>query len=355
MKKHLIFFIIILTQTAVGFSQQLIAVQKVDTTLFYTNIDSAMNHADNGDFIYLPGGTFTPAASNLIINKSVNIIGTGHYPDSTLATGQSIINGNIIVLNTGSGGSVQGVYVTGIVRFGTGSGDNTIDGFSFSRCNIAGDIALCHNTSANNPLTQNIFFSENVLQSVVNLSTAINVFFTKNIFNSYIVNTNGQVTFQNNIFLYGYNNCSTHLFHEIKGATFSNNIIIKTQDCAPVAGGTFTGNAFYNNIFNINITFPWSGNIGSGNIVGQHPDSIFISANPAPYTFDYLKNFHLKATSLGINAGTDGTDIGIYGTTYPYKEGAVPVNPHIQSQSIATETDSQGNLSVIIKVAAQSR
>jgi len=39
-------------------SQNIIAVQHGTSASFYTNIDSAITYADNGDSIYLPGGIF---------------------------------------------------------------------------------------------------------------------------------------------------------------------------------------------------------------------------------------------------------------------------------------------------------
>ena len=51
--------------------------------------------------------------------------------------------------------------------------------------------------------------------------------------------------------------------------------------------------------------------------------------------------------------GTDDSQIGIYGGVYyPYKEGAVPSNPHIQLQNIAPST-TNGLLNVQIKAVAQ--
>ena len=48
-----------------------------------------------------------------------------------------------------------------------------------------------------------------------------------------------------------------------------------------------------------------------------------------------------------------GTDIGIYGTAEPFKDGGVPNNPHIQINSIGSSTNAEGDLPINIKVAAQ--
>ena len=66
-------------------------------------------------------------------------------------------------------------------------------------------------------------------------------------------------------------------------------------------------------------------------------------------------NFHLRPGCLGKNAGTDGTDLGIYGGSFPWKNGSLPPNPHIQTKNISSATDPIGNLNVNIKVKAQER
>ena len=51
--------------------------------------------------------------------------------------------------------------------------------------------------------------------------------------------------------------------------------------------------------------------------------------------------------------GDDGTEVGIYGGLVPFKEGAVPINPHISQKSIQTTTDSNGLLNIYFTVEAQ--
>lgn len=96
-------------------------------------------------------------------------------------------------------------------------------------------------------------------------------------------------------------------------------------------------------------------NQGSGNfITNQIPlSSIFV--NYSTSNGIYTNNFHLVPGSPFANAGRDGTDIGIYGGTFPWKEGSVPFNPHFQTFIVGPTTNSTGNLPVNIKVAAQDR
>ena len=108
-----------------------------------------------------------------------------------------------------------------------------------------------------------------------------------------------------------------------QNCTFKNNIGISMN-------GTYTG-SYATNAF------------GSGNVT-ELIETTFVN---------HSNDFHLNITSLGKNAGTDGTDIGIYGGAFPWKEGSIPTNPHFQKINIAPKTDNSGNLNVKIKVAAQ--
>ena len=71
--------------------------------------------------------------------------------------------------------------------------------------------------------------------------------------------------------------------------------------------------------------------------------------------FTLPKNLKIREDSPCKNAGTDGTDIGIFGCPAPYKDGAVPFNPHINKALISGQTDKDGKLKVDIQVSAQTR
>ena len=83
------------------------------------------------------------------------------------------------------------------------------------------------------------------------------------------------------------------------------------------------------------------------NIFRQPINTIFIDETGS------ASSYQLNPASPGKNGGTDGTDIGIHGGAFPWKQGAIPSNPHFQSIQIAPKTDTNGNLNVKIKVAAQ--
>lgn len=347
------FFTLLFTFLAISsFAQSLIALESGGNTTFYSNLEDAITASVSGDIVYLPGGSFTPAGNLLSIDKDIDIFGVGHYPDSTLATGQTIINGTIRVKTGADGGSLQGLYITGDVYFGSDGSNNAVNGYNISRNYIGGLLCLTYNSTNTPSPSQNINISENVLIGYVHLADATNLNLSKNVFQSYVKRTLSQVVFSNNVFLiHASGGCSsTPTFHDINGAIFNNNIITNIG-CSGIATGTFSGNSFNHNVFSANIIFPYSGNPGTGNLINQSLATIFV--NQPGGTFDYTYDLHLVSPSAGEDAGTDGTDIGLYGTSFPYKDGAVPSNPHILTKVIAPQTNSQGELNINITVGAQ--
>ena len=89
--KYIKWILIILCFSEVAMSQSVISVVQADgNSAFFGDLQTAVVAAQSGDFIYVPGGTFS--MGNDTIKKGVTIIGAGHYPDSTLATNQTIIS-----------------------------------------------------------------------------------------------------------------------------------------------------------------------------------------------------------------------------------------------------------------------
>ena len=56
-----------------------------------TAFAQAYEASQDGDTLYFSGGTFFPPAS---LNKELTLFGAGHYQDSTLVTGKTIMSGN---------------------------------------------------------------------------------------------------------------------------------------------------------------------------------------------------------------------------------------------------------------------
>jgi len=338
MKTFLISTILLLAISLYSTAQNLITVQNGSKVQFYTSLDSAYVHSADGDTLYLPGGSYSPPAE---INKSIHIIGVGHNPDSTSATNFTLINGSIDLRQGASNGSLTGVYLTGNILL-----TDTIYNYSVERCNV-GDLSLT-------TFTHNNSFVENVIRTGVYGGNSSNNLFFNNIFNSHATlsytNTfggfNAGTEFKNNIIFGPISQNS----YSIIGTIFENNIFI---------GGDFyypTNCVFSNNLVDSTGYIRWDayGNTHDSNLINQGVGSIFVKYTGGG-SFKYTDNYHLKSGSPGKNAGKDGTDIGIYGGVFPWKEGSVPFNPHIISSTIANKTNSDGTLHVSIKVEAQHR
>ncbi|KAF0130026.1 MAG: hypothetical protein FD155_1812 [Bacteroidetes bacterium] len=320
------FFFAIMTQ--VCFSQNLIAVQNGSSTSFYTSLNLAFDSANPGDTVYIPSGPFLAAD----ISKRLHIIGIGHNPDSAAATGISVITGDLLLYQGASGGTLTGVKCNKIILF------DTISNYSVRRCNIE---YFEQYSSLNTYMVQNCFFIENIVRNQYLTYYTKNNFISNNIFVGYVyIGRNN--TIRNNIFMEETNSINTVY------STIENNIFL-----SPANNPNFYFNIVSNNLFVQNIDPSFGENIFHNNFMNIPHSSIFV--NQMGYDFNYSHNYHLQPSCVGKGAGIDGTDIGIYGGAFPWKDGSVPFNPHFLFLQNTHTTDSIGNLHINIKVAAQDR
>ena len=63
---------------------------------------------------------------------------------------------------------------------------------------------------------------------------------------------------------------------------------------------------------------------------------------------------HVDAGSVAMTASETGGEVGVFGGSFPFKDGLVPSNPHIFFKNISSITDNTGNLPVQIKVRAEN-
>ncbi len=325
-------------------------------TTIYNLFDTALSNANNGDFIYLPGGTFM---LNSDIKKGVNIIGVGHYPDSTAYTNRTIIEGN---LNIGTGASnalIEGLYVVGNINFKSGQ---RTDNVVIRRCNVA-NISLGSNSGVNDTARcYNPLIIHNVIRKNISFSEAYGFTLRGN-----IINGQAQVSIyhggliENNLFLAVGVNAT---ISDLRNVTYKNNIFMNTASlgyggyaCYGYDGGCGSwGGTFINNMFVAGDTISNVNGIAAvktGNMFKVIPTSVFVRQSGV--TFDYTQDYNQISTSMGRNAGDDGKDIGIFGTNNPYKRSAVPVNPHISFKDIPASTLPNGSIQLKIKVTAQDK
>jgi hypothetical protein len=316
----------VLLATVAGFSQKAVLLHKTNGTqqAFYSSqpLADAYNAAGNGDTIYVPGGFFSPVN----IDKRLKLYGAGHYPDSTQATGTTILTGGFNIYDNADSTLVEGFQVNGNILVIAGSAYVKI------RRNRIGVVTIAGNFGQ---------VDGNVLNSISG-GGDLNLLISNNIIETYITSCGNGTVVRNNLFLSEYyplySPGNTYVL-------FENNIFSGTNaswnynDYSTF--NTFTKNVFY-------ITPNWGNNAASGNYLGQ--SNVFVSQSG--FTFNYAHNYHLQ--NPGNYPGVDATQCGIYGGMFIYKEGAVPANPHIISKTISATTDAQGKLNATIKVAAQN-
>ena len=323
------------------FAQKQIVVQG-STTQTFSDLNSAIAAATAGDTIYIPGGGFTVSGT---IDKTLHWRGVGHYPDSTAATGFTNITSGVGFSGNCDNSTFEGIYFASSVSFGTDGNETT--GIIINRCRIIGLLTLRANSdiAAGHP-DLNFRLNESVVANI-DARLGTNVRLTKNMVFS---NLTGfyQCFFDHNDFNYS----GTTLVYSSEFCQFTNNVFSYSY----ALHSTTLNCNFQNNLFQAGMPFDpvITTHTSSENITGVGVANIYTSISSNNYSFDYANDYHLKAGSPGIGAATDGTNIGIYGTSLPYKDGAVPYAPHIRAANIDNVAVS-GNLGVQITVAAQER
>ncbi|MBI9059582.1 MAG: hypothetical protein JEZ01_17595 [Labilibaculum sp.] len=340
MKKLLLLTAILLTISFAGQTQKKVLLQHAGIPTLYTTISDAITAAVATDTIYIPGYTYN---ETITLDKQLCIFGTGHYADSTAASGMTQVIGNFY-LNTGCDGSkIEGLYTNGYIY----TSSQTINNITISRCRIGGQTQL-------NGTIDGFTISECVLLGTVsssNSGTATNIAIEKSIIQGQIIYFRNTSLLSHCTLIRNYTGSSSsgYNFYDCQGIVFNSNVILD-QTCSIPNTCEFNNNLFRRDFASS------MGPDDDDNIFNQDIASIFMNIESGKeYTFDFANDYHLQTSSLGVNAALDGTNVGIYGTANPCKASAVPSNPHFFKVNIASENDADGKLSVELGVQAQDR
>lgn len=334
MRKQTLLTLMIAIATCVTVNAQIIALHSSTGTQLFngqTALADAYTAAGNADTLYLSGHTFTPPS---VFDKQLTIIGAGHYVDSTMATGKTFINGTVNLSENTDGFYLEGVEITGSLIF---RNNESVNNVVVKRCKVNSTVAIPGDLS--NPTT-NLSLIGNVFLNTIDLKNATNVFLSNNIITNRLYNSNGN-QIANNVFLYS--SYSTYCIYHGNSNYLDNNIFLTGY----IIDGT--GNTVKNNVVVSSSPSYGTNATTIGNYTGIAQSAIFV--NQTGTSFNYTHNYHLQAPATYL--GADGTEAGIYGGLFPYKEGAVPLNPHIQLKNIAPATDANGDLHIQIQVKAQ--
>lgn len=344
MKKTIILCVCIVTGLSAAMAQKAIVVQNGAKTKFYSTLEEAVTAAAAGDTLYIPGGTFAAPST---IGKTLHWVGLGHYPAGTSATSPSVVSGAINFTGNCDDSSMEGIYFQGNISLG--SAGNDASGISIKRCRIGGELTLRADDTGNPDLSFEM--TESVLEKKVDGKNSSGAYFAHNILViSEIANFTGSL-FNFNAFPYynSYGSPRLMSINNINNCNFINNAFSANISSTTVNGCTFKYNLLGSEI-QLN-----SSNSLSNNIINVGTDNVFVYMSRKSQ-FSYTNNYHLKTGSAGIGGASDGTNIGIYGSSMPYKTNAVPFYPHVSNMEVNTEANATNNtLGVKITVKGQSR
>ena len=363
MKKTILLSLLVAAFTLGSLAQipQIARVNSSGLTTLYpgtpTYLKKAMNEAQDDDYIYLPGITFS--LDSLTFKHRVNVVGAGYYPDSSKYVGRTILSSCKAYLCAGAaGGSLQGInldnYGAIISKHCT---TFTVSKCMFYSAQLDDSVTTYFNTSSisYNPVyyanySGYLYLNNCIVTSYIannNQYAAKNCYFTVNANNSILYgdNTNyGGSQFTNCIILNAYPvaySGSINVFRNcILGERGSN------------LNSTYTNCHFINFTSNTLSSLTTSATLISCSSTTNTTDTFVGGACPTtfPTNNSYAFDFHVKSTSAAALSGLDGTDKGIYGTTSPYDPTPYP---HIYYKVIAPNTDAQGQLQINVKAKAQ--
>jgi len=333
---------IVLCSTLTLNAQKVVALHSPTNGTQYFNESGAFVEAYEaavvGDTIYLPGGTHTPPS---VFDKQLTIFGAGHHPEGTTATFKTTISGQVIIGENADGFHLEGVNITSDLYLGSPGTDMSVNDVVIKRCKW-GNLRVpgSTNTSYNNAFVENIFTS---IYDGSNLRSS-------SFFNNIIVsgNRNASLTdlyLSNNVFLY--EDISGYIYggFTFNNCVLQNNIFVNQgSELSYGADSTFENNIFCHGTPSLG-TDPTLVN-------NYYMTRSEVLVDQTGSTFDYEHDYHLQPTAAS-NLGTDGTETGIYGGAYSWKDYSIPSNLHIVSKTISGASDASGQIQVNITVEVQ--
>ena len=302
----------------------------------YTDLQEAVNGAKSGDYLYLSGGIYDLTnyfwtgydekgrhTGMLVVDKPLHFVGAGYRG----ADIPHIQKGRFAFRKSASGSTITGLMIENLDL-------DSVSNTNVSRCKITNHFALC-GRGVNDVITEceiNTLVGRVTLVNTYAAAAYYDCLISKNIIFGDIIGSNGKpnnVTLTNNV---------------IRGAVGVQNAIVKNNILCYVNNFDATYSEVMNNL-----------------VVGYFPANDFTtySNNLEGYTtadifVDYGKgDYHLKGP--GKTTATDGKEVGIYGTDYPFKDNRLPAIPYFSKRSVSSETDVNSKLKIDVTIEAQER
>ena len=332
MKTKILFFFFFFFLYFVGGSAAWTVDNNPNSPAQYSDLQLAIDNAAIGDTILVAGSA--TSYGNITIDRQLTIIGAGYhnqYGDisdinhlyfirqnaSSSADGSKIMGFDIYYIEINgwfSGGTIANQGISNVI----------IERCYFKYVNFNDSYCKYSKDTIRNCIINSYYIDFNN----VNSSEYDSIFIHNNIFDGSYISQNDvnygleNVFIRNNVFI----NRTNYAFYNINSAVIENNIFYASE---PHGTSGCTNSVFNNNItyYCSDNTIPYGTNTGANNFVNSDPK--FENYPIAGGEFDYSYDFHLKTGSPGLNAGTDVTNIGIYGGSLPFEVGANPTIPQV--------------------------
>lgn len=307
----------------------------------YTDLQTAIDAASTGDTLHIIGSL--SSYGNVTLNKRLTLIGAGYNSPNqfNLSTKINALSLGQNLPNNPSGSKIMGCEISNMSwSFNTSYNNITIE-----RCQM-GSVSIPSNQCTGWLLQHNII---NFLAVGFNS----NIVIQNNIITSSISSSNEPtVLISNNLFTRSNN---SPYFSNVSAANIANNIFYQGAGPQGCTLSTFNNNITFGTT---NDMIPYGNNIGANNLVGVDPQF----NNVGTPGFDLDDDYRYPLSSPATDAGTDGTDIGIYGSIVPFPIGgpspylmsAPPRIPQMVELNVLNSTIFQGD-SITVQVRARKQ
>lgn len=350
--KHLTltFLAAMVAGTTLAQSQVITLLHNGESTFYYdvTQLHTVVAGAMSGDTIILPGGPIATGGINL--NKQITFIGAGIVGVGTPVSGRSIIPYaylmDIVIQQGSEGSSFHGIDFQRAVRFNGG-----VSSVSFIRCAFDGfSMAGYLQIAPSNVLIKHCVFRTGISNGG---STAPQGLVIENCV------IDGGIDLAGGIASAQVTNCvildTPSSSSSNPGVTFTNNVFTRTSSSYTLNSAS----AYACNLFALSggNVLNWSGSTDlGGNLVWQIAGNNIFQNVPVINVYNELYDYRLSSGSPGLSSTQMSCvqgQVGIYGGVTPWKDLAIPFNPHWSSLSPSLGNSNGGTINVNFTGAAQ--
>lgn len=337
--KQIISFIIVAFMGISATKAQLITVvSETNTTSIYRTLQEAIEGANDGCIIYLPGGGFT-IADSVMITKKVNIVGIGHKTINENVDGTTIINGNLYFSEGSSGSAVMGCYISGNINIGVGN--TTVNDVTIKYCNL-------NSVQVKHEGIHGTYVSQNYIRSICNFSNS-SCTIKNNVIHSIMNVRDGFIYYNTICNSHGgrdddYSLCDIHssqiYYNVLKGRGLSSNYYgfwnpFRGDNC-DTKNNLVVGDNYGKTFGDFPITINAQGSDCFVNVENGY----------SWWTISSKSNYHFKDEYKEYE-----NQVGIYAGNGFSEDQLAPV-PYIVSKSIPEQTDAAGKLYIKVRVKA---